>query len=454
MPRRKRNIVISLAMLAGIASTGASSAWLWHRHDETTALQAELASTIVALEQATGYTGFIHNFKNAVLRPLEPAYLDLARADFTAANAAIDRLEQMARAEGITLTLHTYRSTLQRYRDNIEALTGFHYDSTTIDQADAMARLPDGAARTNLDHLTQRLTQHLEDEARPLRQGLLASLSAMLVLITLLLREQSYNARMREQHVVFETQKHLLEVERRYRRELSDSLAHVRQVNREQAEISYAISHDLKSPANTAAMLVGALREDLDGTLKEEPAELLDDLDTTLRRMSTLVEDLLSYTRALDSDLPRAEVALDTMVDDVLAMLRAEIHASGAKVQRRSLPSFSANPPQIRNLVQNLLQNALKFRRPDIPPLIEIFQVEAEPGRVAFAVRDNGIGIPEDQQEKIFGLFGRLQRRDEYEGSGLGLPISLRIAHAHGGNIAVTSTPGQGTTFTVTLKAT
>lgn len=453
MPLATRHSLIGLAIACGILASGVASTWFWFRHDALHTKQAEVTRTILSLEHATGYSGFIHDFKNAVLRPLEPVYIQRALSDYDMTLQALAELEGLAQSEGISIDLTFYRKTLQTYRDKLEILRDHEYDAQQIAETDALVRVPDDAARASLDQVTQKLTRALSDKITPIRRALAASLAVFVALVTLLIREQAYSARVREQRALVLNQQNLLEVERRHRRELSSSLNQLRQTTREQAEFTYAISHDLKAPTNTALMLVRAFREDLDIKATPEETEMLDDLEAVLMRMNGLIEDMLEYTRTLSSELPRSDVSLDRALDEVLDNLRADIRDRGASIRRMPLPHLRANPMQMRNLLQNLLQNALKFHLPDCRPDIEVGSAEADHGDVAFYVRDNGIGIPKDQSEKVFSLFGRLHGREVYEGSGLGLPICLRIAQTHGGTISVDSTEGVGTTFTVTMRS-
>lgn len=453
MPRRRRNHVLIAILSTGIFAAAVSSAFFWHRFESLVGKQAEAASTILRLEHATGYSGFIHDFKNAVLRPQEPIYLESALTKYDVIQSILADLETLAASEDVAIDLGLFRKALTTYRANIRVLTSRRYDSTRIAEADALVRVPDGAARANLDNVTRKLTQTLADKLRPVESGLYTSLVATIILVTLLVREITYNARMREEYQLMLNQQHLLEVERRHRRELAASLTQLRQINREQAEFSYAVAHDLKAPTNTANMLVDALQEEAGTDLPPDAAEFLNNLHEVLRRMSCLIEDMQGYANTFSSDEQRTRVALDEVLDMVIAELQSDISAARAQVHREPLPLLTASPTQMRNLLRNLLQNAIKFRAPGSQPVIAVTPAPAADGEVAFSIHDNGIGIPPDQIDRIFSLFGRLHGRELYEGTGLGLSICQRIARTHGGDIAVTSTEGAGSTFTVTMKA-
>ena len=134
--------------------------------------------------------------------------------------------------------------------------------------------------------------------------------------------------------------------------------------------------------------------------------------------------------------------------------LETVIADAGGRVEVGALPVVDADPTQMRQLFQNLLGNAIKFRRKDEPPVIRVAGASTPDGMWYITVADNGIGFKEAQGERIFRMFERLHPRTAYDGSGIGLSICRRIVERHGGTIAATSTTGQGTTFTVVLPAT
>lgn len=447
-------MILSLSMLAGLVVSGMVSVWLWRAHDIAQERETTMAQTVMQLEHATGYAGFIHNFKNAVLRPDEPVYIRYAADDYDKAVTAIAQLETLAAEAGVAIDLTLYRNTLNRYRQNLDVLRETRHRFDQIPQTDALVRVPDAAARNNLDLATQRLARALEERTEPLRRALAISLGTMLVLVTLLGREQSYNARHREQHLALEAQRQRLAAERRHGEQLAATLAQVQQVNREQAEFTYAVSHDLKAPVNTAGMLVSALREEMEDRLTEDDAELLGDLDAVLQRMHGLIEDVLHYTSSFETRSHTEPVDLDKILDAALADMRGQILQTHAIVERLPLPAMVGNRRQIRNLLQNLLENALKFHAPGMAPHIRIAPPEAgtQAGRVAFSICDNGIGVAPQDAERIFALFGRLHDRESYPGTGLGLAICRRIAKAHGGDVSVGPSPLGGSCFTVTLQ--
>jgi signal transduction histidine kinase len=188
--------------------------------------------------------------------------------------------------------------------------------------------------------------------------------------------------------------------------------------------------------------------------LDGKPRTYLDRILNAAGRMRTLINDLLSYSQLATSAEPFTRVDLTAIVQGVVVDLETVIADAGGRVDVGALPVVDADPAQMRQLFQNLLGNALKFRRKDEPPVIRLAAAGTPDGMWAITVADNGIGFKETQGERIFRMFERLHPRAAYDGSGIGLAICRRIVERHGGTIAATSTTGQGTTFTVVLPAT
>ena len=168
--------------------------------------------------------------------------------------------------------------------------------------------------------------------------------------------------------------------------------------------------------------------------------------------MQNLVEDLLTYSRVETQGRPFTTVDLNVVTQDVIEDLDEMIQRTQALIRVGELPTMSADPSQIRQLIQNLIVNALKFRREDVPPVVDITG-EVRAGMVRLVVRDNGIGFDPQYSNRIFRVFERLHGRSAYPGTGIGLALCRKIAERHGGTVAAYAEPEQGATFTVTLQA-
>jgi PAS domain S-box-containing protein len=220
--------------------------------------------------------------------------------------------------------------------------------------------------------------------------------------------------------------------------------------NAELEQFAYAASHDLQAPLRQIATLAHDI---LDANAASFDASTREDFDRLLRgaaRMQDLVKNLLEYSRVERATRLFEPVDVGRVVDDVLAVLEPAIVASRAKVTRGALPAVVGDATQLRELVQNLVENALKFHAPGAPPEVHFAATRAG-AEWTFSVRDNGIGVDPSQTERIFRMFTRLHPQGQYAGSGIGLALAKRIVENHGGRIWVESTPGEGATFRFTL---
>lgn len=236
----------------------------------------------------------------------------------------------------------------------------------------------------------------------------------------------------------------------------------LRRSNRELEQFAAVASHDLQEPLRNIQAFGDRLDAQCRDQLSERGQEYLDRMLASAQRIRKLIDDLLSYSRVATSALPYVPVNLRQVAQDVVSDLEVQIHGTGGRVEIGSLPTIAADPPQMRQLLQNLVSNALKFHRPGVPPVVEASGTlaPATPSPTAGApvalqcelsVRDNGIGFAQEYGERIFQLFQRLHGRDEYDGTGIRLAICKRIAERHGGGISAVSAPGEGARFVVDL---
>jgi len=219
--------------------------------------------------------------------------------------------------------------------------------------------------------------------------------------------------------------------------------------NRELQEFASVASHDLQEPLRKIQAFGERLADRSGDRLDEESRDFLDRMQNAAQRMQTLIHELLAYSRVQSRPSEPTPVVLSDLVADVLEDLAARIASSQAAVHVGPLPVIKADPTQMRQLLQNLIANALKFRRPDAAPVVRI---SALIGRaIEITVADNGIGFDERYLDKIFMPFQRLHGRTEFEGSGMGLAICRRIVEHHGGTLTASSRPGRGSTFLISL---
>lgn len=224
--------------------------------------------------------------------------------------------------------------------------------------------------------------------------------------------------------------------------------------NNELVNFAYIASHDLQEPLRKITTFGNRLEEKYQTVLDERGRDYLKRMQSAAARMQELILDLLAYSRVTTHRQPFSLVSLPDILQDVLSDLEVRIEQTGATIMVGSLPEIEADPLQMRQLLQNLVGNALKFMSPHRPPVIQIYSqhmIHADQEMCQIFIKDNGIGIEAQYQERIFEIFERLHGRITYEGSGVGLAICRKIVERHGGSISVTSVPGEGATFMVML---
>lgn len=219
----------------------------------------------------------------------------------------------------------------------------------------------------------------------------------------------------------------------------------IEEKNKELEEFAHVASHDLREPLNSIISLTEILMQRKSTHLDEEGIKLLGYIDKSASRMTELITGLLEYAQ-LGNSKELALIDLNELLETVVLDLNASVKASGARIISGKLPVLNVYVMEFRLLLQNLISNALKYRQPDIPPVISISSMQVKKGW-EFSVADNGIGIPEAQKEKVFNLFHRLHGRNEYEGTGIGLAHCRKIIELHNGNIWLESKLGEGSTF-------
>ena len=222
--------------------------------------------------------------------------------------------------------------------------------------------------------------------------------------------------------------------------------------SREQLEqFTYRAGHDLKEPLRTARTFVDLLGRRLSSTLGTEEQKLLDQVQAALTRMNALTDDLLEYAQAgVAAGAPVPETPADTALSWALQNLRSAIGESGARISCDPLPVVRAEPSQLAQVFQNLVANAIKYRRTDQVPQIHIAVAPREREWI-FSISDNGIGFKQEHAARIFQPFRRLHSQHEYPGTGIGLAICSKIVETHGGRIWAESSPGNGSIFRFTL---
>ncbi|GAB3896918.1 hypothetical protein GCM10028803_14830 [Larkinella knui] len=235
--------------------------------------------------------------------------------------------------------------------------------------------------------------------------------------------------------------------------------------NQSLQSFAYIASHDLQEPLRKLQAFSDILTNDYQTDLKPEALDILQRMKIATRRMATLVHDLLAFSRITTQPRQEKSVSLSNVISGVIGDLDLIIQETSATIDVETLPVITGDELELGQLFQNLLSNALKFRRPTIPPVIAITCLVIEAHELPESVKtklrktrycqisvsDNGIGFEPKNADRIFEMFQRLHPRSKFEGTGIGLAICQKVAENHGGAIIATSEPDQGASFHVYL---
>jgi PAS domain S-box-containing protein len=219
--------------------------------------------------------------------------------------------------------------------------------------------------------------------------------------------------------------------------------------NKELEQFTFIASHDLQEPLLTLINFTKLLREDHGGKLDEFGNIYIDFIHNSATRMRALVKGLMDYT-LWGKESEKTLVDCNKISNEVISEMAEAINSCEARINIQRLPVINGNEADLKMLFQNLISNAIKFRKKHLPPEINI-SANYHEGFWIFSFEDNGIGIQDKDKEKIFTIFKRLHNRVEYEGIGIGLAHCKKIVELHGGKIRVDSSPGSGSTFQFTI---
>ena len=242
------------------------------------------------------------------------------------------------------------------------------------------------------------------------------------------------------------------EVAARQAADLDAQAVELRRSNAELEQFAYVASHDLQEPLRKVASFCQLLEKRYADQLDDRARQYIDFAVDGAKRMQTLINDLLTFSRVGRANDVRVPLPLDEPLDGAVSALWAAIEESGAVITRPArLPEVIGDPTLLGMLWQNLIGNAIKFRAPDQAPAVQITATPEPDGMWLFSVADNGIGIGPEFAEKIFVIFQRLHGRDSYPGTGIGLALCKRIVEQHGGAMYLDTSYGGGARFCFTL---
>lgn len=225
----------------------------------------------------------------------------------------------------------------------------------------------------------------------------------------------------------------------------------LRSANEELEAFSYSVSHDLRTPLRHIDGFVGLLRKQTLDKLDENERRYFDIIANSARQMGMLIDDLLVFSRMGRTELQRTIVASDSLLNEAVNSVQNEINGRQIVWKIAALPEVEADPAMLRQVWVNLINNAVKYTRTRNPAEIEVGCNERSHDKFIFFVRDNGVGFDMQYAHKLFGVFQRLHRADEFEGTGIGLANVRRIIERHGGRTWAEGKPGGGATFYFSL---
>ena len=220
--------------------------------------------------------------------------------------------------------------------------------------------------------------------------------------------------------------------------------------NHELEQFALVVSHDLQEPLISASLYVQLLADSYKGKLDDKADEIISTILESTESMHKMVRSLLNFARTGKEKIDVKELDCNAVIQRSIKNLEASIIRTGARIMYGDCPVVRGDEAQLTQIFQNLINNAIKFSYKEKSPFINI-SIKETKERWTFSVRDNGIGIEQKQTKKIFGLFTRLNSKDEYAGNGIGLALCKRIVESHGGTIWVESELGKGSTFYFTI---
>ncbi len=231
---------------------------------------------------------------------------------------------------------------------------------------------------------------------------------------------------------------------------LEMAVSELTESNQQLERFAHICSHDLQEPIRVISNYTERLAQHMASSMDEKASHYMHYIVDGAARARELIGSILTYSRVGTETEPLETIDCRDLLATVLTDLEQAIQESGARITFDTLPIITCHPPRMRQLFQNLLTNALKFRRSDVPPHVHI-GAERKGDGWQFSVRDNGIGIAPEYKNRVFVIFQRLNRRDEYPGTGIGLALCKKIVEQYDGKIWLESQPGEGTCFFFTL---
>lgn len=307
----------------------------------------------------------------------------------------------------------------------------------------------EGAGRRELDRIRQIISEMDVYERQAVNRRVIASAASTRDTIMLL----AIGAGL--QLVLLASVYYLIRHDIIERRRVADELQRrgelLEAANKELEAFSYSVSHDLRAPLRHIDGYAALLRKSVDQSLNEKAARYLQTISEAAKQMGQLIDDLLVFSRMGRQDMLQTTVNMDQLIKGIQSDLRLDLHGRQISWTIASLPEVKGDPSMLRQVFTNLLTNALKFTSTKPIASIEIGVEPPSSDEIVMYVRDNGVGFDMQYAPKLFGVFQRLHRADEFEGTGIGLANVRRIVHRHGGRTWADGVTDKGATFYVAL---
>lgn len=268
------------------------------------------------------------------------------------------------------------------------------------------------------------------------------ALGLLLFLYGLIYRESVYRS---------QAEQRLQDANTNLERAVAQRTDELKQSNQELEQFAFVASHDLQAPLRKIQMFLELFKNELGGqTINQAAQDYLTRIEKAATRMQDLIIDLLAVSRVNRRSMAFKRINLNDVAAEAVDELSEVIRKQGGQIEVGSLCQIEAEPEQMRQLLINLISNAMKYHQEGVPPIVKVASRSAGSERCQIVVEDNGIGIPQEYQEKIFEIFQRLHG-NKYEGTGIGLSIVKRIVERHGGKVKIDSKIGRGSQFIIDL---
>jgi signal transduction histidine kinase len=379
----------------------------------------------------TGDQSYLASYRTVVERI--PEYLRYLRGLASETGQQQDRVTTLEQL--ITRQLETEtRAIAQRIKHGYEGVRHLALSGAGKNEIDEIRRL-----MTELDTVEQRALQARVAQSAESTQSTIALLGLGAFLQLLLLAS------------VYVLIHHDVTERRRVAMELRSRGELLQAANKELEAFSYSVSHDLRAPLRHIDGYAALLSKAAGDALNDKAQRYLQTISGSAKQMGQLIDDLLVFSRMGRQDMLRTTVNLDQLIKTVLHDLRLDLQGRAISWTMHPLPNVSGDPAMLRQVFVNLIANALKFTATRPEAKIEIGVAKQGPSDVEVFVRDNGVGFDMQYVDKLFGVFQRLHRNDEFEGTGIGLANVRRIIHRHGGRTWAEGAVDQGATFYFSL---